>query len=200
MVRTAGRWSAAPQSRRLDHRQLGRGERAAGRDAAARISMKRSSHRTRRGCACDFRRTRTAERPGSQMAAVVDFGRRAIASASCGSSFGRIRTSRARRRDSRRGGEMRSTRKCRPHDLGVLTICSRKPADDGGHRHDRCDAMTRPANVSAERSLLARSWSMAMRQPRAPNGVSSTPPERFDRIEPRRAMGRVDAEADPTKS
>jgi len=59
--------------------------------------------------------------------------------------------------------------------------------------------MTTPSTVSAERSLLARSWSMAMRQPSRTEWSSSTPAERFESDRAATRDGRVDAEAEPNE-
>ncbi|OLC10819.1 MAG: hypothetical protein AUH41_02155 [Gemmatimonadetes bacterium 13_1_40CM_66_11] len=52
-----------------------------------------------------------------------------------------------------------------PTTSSVLTICSRKPATMEAIAMTVAIPITTPSTVSAERSLLARSWSRAMRQP-----------------------------------
>src|SRR6266446_5949488 len=87
-----------------------------------------------------------------------------------------------------------------PTTSSVLTICSRKPATMEAIAMTVAIPITTPSTVSADRSLLARSWSRAMRQPSrtewsGPGHLFLA--QRFDRVEPRGAMRGVDAERDP---
>src|SRR6059036_2269565 len=84
-----------------------------------------------------------------------------------------------------------------PTTSSVLTICSRKPATIDAMAMTVAIPMTTPRMVSPERSLLTRSWSIAITQPsRMEWRAMLLGAQRFDRVEARRPMRGVDAEHD----
>src|SRR5437879_5051902 len=123
-----------------------------------------------------------------------------MASASRGARAGRIRTSRGNA--SGLSGVDEKNRRMRnvvgPTTSSVLTICSRKPATIDAMAITVAIPITTPRMVSPERSLLTRSWSTAISQPsRIEWNAILLGAQRFDRVEARGPMGRVDAEHDP---
>src|SRR6266702_1282506 len=85
-----------------------------------------------------------------------------------------------------------------PTTSSVLTICSRNPATIDAMAMTVAIPMTTPRMVSPERSLLTRSWSTAISQPsRIEWNAMLLGAQRFDRVEARRAVRRVNAEYDP---
>src|SRR5205807_9397368 len=85
-----------------------------------------------------------------------------------------------------------------PTTSSVLTICSRNPATIDAIAITVAIPITTPRMVSPERSLLMRSWSTAISQPsRIEWNAMLLGAQRFDRVEPRGAVGRVDPEHDP---
>src|SRR3954471_10155589 len=84
-----------------------------------------------------------------------------------------------------------------PTTSSVLTICSRNPATIDAIDITVAMPITTPSTVSAERSLLARSWSSAMRHPsRTEWSFNLFLAQRFDGVEQGGAVRRVHAERD----
>src|SRR5437870_8024109 len=94
-----------------------------------------------------------------------------------------------------RTGRMRNV--VGPTTSSVLTICSRNPDTVQARAMTVAIPMTTPRMVSPERSLLARSWSTAIRQPsRMEWRAMLFGAQRFDRIEACRPVRGVDTEHD----
>src|SRR5881275_680980 len=84
-----------------------------------------------------------------------------------------------------------------PTTSSVLTICSRNPATIDAMAMTVAIPMTTPRMVSPERSLLTRSWSTAISQPsRMEWKAMLLRAQRFDRVEARGPVRRIDAEHD----
>src|SRR5437762_14343662 len=85
-----------------------------------------------------------------------------------------------------------------PTTSSMLTVCSRNPATIDAIAMTVAIPITTPRMVSPERSLLTRSWSTAISQPsRNEWNAMLLGAQRFDRVEARSPVGRVDPEHDP---